>query len=232
MEAYKVWIDNSGSIASVTQNACRCIAKKGMRACSVTQLCPALCDPMDCSPPGSSVHGICPGKNTGVGCHFLLKGIFLTQRSNLHLLHLLHWQVDSLPLSQWVGREAEDTNEIINNTTEEECLPSPPFHVKQTFWKAFTMSINCYINKKNKFRDIFGQLKFAERWTWKNYHCIFTSFQLIYTLKSPNYKEKVKKNSDSLELTIQKRQISNNICHLMFQKEWKIGEECLLSPQN
>ena len=27
-------------------------------ACSVAQLCPALCDPMDCSPPGSSVHGI------------------------------------------------------------------------------------------------------------------------------------------------------------------------------
>ena len=39
-----------------------------------------------------------PGKNTGVGCHFLLKGIFLTQGSNPHLLCLLHWQVDSLPL--------------------------------------------------------------------------------------------------------------------------------------
>ena len=29
-----------------------------------------------------------PGKNTEVGCHFLLQGIFLTQGSNLHLLHL------------------------------------------------------------------------------------------------------------------------------------------------
>ena len=37
-----------------------------------------------------------PSKNTGVGCHFLLQGIFLTQGSNLHLLH---WQVDSFPLS-------------------------------------------------------------------------------------------------------------------------------------
>ena len=37
-----------------------------------------------------------PGKNTGVGCRFLLEGIFLTQQSNLHLPH---WQVDSLPLS-------------------------------------------------------------------------------------------------------------------------------------
>ena len=38
-----------------------------------------LCDPMDCSPPGSSLHGNSPGKNTGVDCHFHLQGIFLTQ---------------------------------------------------------------------------------------------------------------------------------------------------------
>ena len=38
------------------------------------------------------------GKNTRVGCHFLLQGIFPIQGSNLHLLCLLHWQVDSLPL--------------------------------------------------------------------------------------------------------------------------------------
>ena len=40
-----------------------------------------------------------PGKNTGVHCHFLLQGIFPTQGSNPQLLYLLHWQVDSLPLS-------------------------------------------------------------------------------------------------------------------------------------
>ena len=39
-----------------------------------------------------------PGKHPGVGCHFLLQGIFLTQRSNLRFLHLLHCQADSLPL--------------------------------------------------------------------------------------------------------------------------------------
>ena len=38
-----------------------------------------------------------PGKNSGVGCHFLLQGIFPTQESNPCLLNLLHWQVDSLP---------------------------------------------------------------------------------------------------------------------------------------
>ena len=44
------------------------------------QSCPTLCDPMDCSPPGSSVHS--PGKNTGVGCHALLQRIFPTQGLN------------------------------------------------------------------------------------------------------------------------------------------------------
>ena len=45
----------------------------------VTQSCPTLCDPMGCSPPGSSVHGDSPGKITRGGCHALLQGIFLTQ---------------------------------------------------------------------------------------------------------------------------------------------------------
>ena len=40
-----------------------------------------------------------PGKNTGVGCHFLLQGIFPTQGSNPCLLPLLHCQADALPLS-------------------------------------------------------------------------------------------------------------------------------------
>ena len=55
--------------------------------CLVTQSCPTLCDPMDCSPPGSSVHGNSQGKNIGVSCHSLLQGIFPTQRSNPGLLH-------------------------------------------------------------------------------------------------------------------------------------------------
>ena len=39
-----------------------------------------------------------PGKNTGAGCHGLLQGIFPTQRLNPGLLHLVRWQVSSLPL--------------------------------------------------------------------------------------------------------------------------------------
>ena len=46
-----------------------------------------VCNPMDYHPPGSSIHGDSPGKNTGVGCHALLQGIFPTQGSNPGLLH-------------------------------------------------------------------------------------------------------------------------------------------------
>ena len=60
---------------------------------------PTLCNPVDCSPPGSSVHGDSPGKNTRVGCRALLPGIFPTQGLNLYLLYLLYWQEGSLPLA-------------------------------------------------------------------------------------------------------------------------------------
>ena len=45
------------------------------------QLCPTLCDPMNHSPPGSSVHRDSPGGNTRAGCHVILWGIFPTQGS-------------------------------------------------------------------------------------------------------------------------------------------------------
>ena len=55
--------------------------------CLVTEPCPTLCDSMDCSLPGSPVHGDSPGKNTRMGCHALHQGIFPTQGSNLGLPH-------------------------------------------------------------------------------------------------------------------------------------------------
>ena len=72
-------------------------------ACLIAQLWPTLCDPMDCSLPGFSVHGNSPGKNTGVGCHSLLWGIFPTQGL----------QVDSLP---WVCKELDMIGQLNNNT--------------------------------------------------------------------------------------------------------------------
>ena len=64
------------------------------------QSCPTLCDPMDWSPPGSSVHGI-------LRTRILEWVAMLSSRDlpdpgiNLRLLCLLHWQADSLPLSHW-----------------------------------------------------------------------------------------------------------------------------------
>ena len=55
--------------------------------CLVAQSCPTLCDPMACRATGSFVHRDFPGKNTGVGCHALLPGIFPTQGSNAGLPH-------------------------------------------------------------------------------------------------------------------------------------------------
>ena len=69
--------------------------------CPAPKSCPTHRHPRDCSTPGSMGS---PGKGTGVGRYFLLQGIFPAQGSNLGLLH---WQVDSLPL-----------------TTKEACCPT------------------------------------------------------------------------------------------------------------
>ena len=80
----------------VCARACVCmLSRVCVCVCVCAQSCLTLCDPMDCSPPGSSVHGDSAGKNTGVGCHALLQGIFPGQGSNQDLLH---WQAGSLPL--------------------------------------------------------------------------------------------------------------------------------------
>ena len=63
------------------------------------QSCPTLCSPMDCSLPRLLCPWDSPGKSTGVYYHTLLQGIFLTQGSKPHLLCLLHWQGESLPLA-------------------------------------------------------------------------------------------------------------------------------------
>ena len=68
----------------------------GGRAKSL-QSYPSLCHPMDCSPPGSSVHAESPGKNTAVRCQALLQGIFLTQGWTTPLRPPT-WQAGSLRL--------------------------------------------------------------------------------------------------------------------------------------
>ena len=60
------------------------------------QSCLTLCNPVRCSPPGSSVHGDSPGENPGAACHFLPQAIFPTRASKPRFLR---WQGDSRPLS-------------------------------------------------------------------------------------------------------------------------------------
>ena len=60
-------------------------AKREM--CLIAQLCLTLCNPMGCSLLGSCINGVLQAKNTGVGCHTQLQGIFPTQGSNPGFLH-------------------------------------------------------------------------------------------------------------------------------------------------
>ena len=64
--------------------------------CTLSYL--TLYDSMDCSPPGSSVHGIFLDKNTRVGCHLLLQGIFPTQGSNPGIPHCRWFLYDLIHL--------------------------------------------------------------------------------------------------------------------------------------
>ena len=69
--------------------------------CSVAHSCLTFCDPMDCSPPGFSVHGISQARIWS-GLPFPSPGDLPTQGSNPGLLH---WQADSLPPSyqeRWI----------------------------------------------------------------------------------------------------------------------------------
>jgi len=81
---------------------CPARASTGYRACvraKSLQSCLTLCNAMDCSLPGSSVHGILQARILEWVYHALLQGIFPTQGSNLRLLCLLHRQRGSLPLA-------------------------------------------------------------------------------------------------------------------------------------
>ena len=95
--------------------------------CSVHQSCPALCNFMNCSPSGSSVHGDLPGKNTGVGCHALLQGIFPTQGLNPDLTHcrwilycLSHQRSPRIP--QWVAYPFSKGSSWPRNQTRVSCI--------------------------------------------------------------------------------------------------------------
>ena len=82
---------------------------------------------MDCSLLGSSVHGDSPGKNTGVGCHALLQGIFPTQEANPGLPHcrqiLYHLSQQGSPrILEWVAYPFSRESSWPRNRTGVSCL--------------------------------------------------------------------------------------------------------------
>ena len=108
------------------------------RVCVCVCVCQSLirvllfCNPMDCSPPGSSVRGDSPGKNTGVGYHALLQGIFPTQGLNPDLLRcrqslyrLSHHIPSDCPVQE-LGHESGLQRALcapqVNEKQERECM--------------------------------------------------------------------------------------------------------------
>ena len=97
-----------------------------------------------------------PGKNTGVGCHFLLQGIFPTQGSNQYLLHLLHWQADSLPLAP-IGKP-------FSPLSRNYFLSSPSRTMNKDSCRVFVL-----VKKKNHFLWGFKQREFnTGNWLWSS----------------------------------------------------------------
>ena len=103
--------------------------------------------------------GFFRGKNTGAGCHFLLQGIFLTQGSNPHLLGLLHWQVDSLPLHH------------LGTADQTSC--SHYLHSRLPFLLTTAMVTGCTQNKKKGTICLSGRDRRASREQslgWEGHH--------------------------------------------------------------
>ena len=89
------------------------------------QLCPTLCDPMDSSPPGSSVHSILQARLLEWVAMPSSRGIFLTQRPNPRLLH---WQAGSLPLvpGSYKCQERAQYAKILHHGAQFPRLPPRP----------------------------------------------------------------------------------------------------------
>ena len=87
-QGYNVVIICSFQVTSFKKKTATILALvRSVKKLLINQSCPSLCDPMDWQPTKLLHPWDFPGKNTEIGCHFLLQGIFLTQESNLGFLH-------------------------------------------------------------------------------------------------------------------------------------------------
>ena len=124
------------------------------------QSCLTLCSPMDCSPPGSSVHGDSPGKNIGVDCHALLQGSFPTQRWNPSLLQLLHCRQI---LYQWAMGKAPNESEFLNIQFVQSTLLiakegfsgiGNKVSIPKKAWERKALTLFCFIYVKRKKKSL------------------------------------------------------------------------------
>ena len=130
---------------------CQGLDKYWIFSCAVLspQSCPTLCNPRDCSPPGFSVHGDSPGKDTGVGCHALFQG-------NLPNTGIEHrsptLQADSLPVEPHRKPKRKQVQVNVNRYTGEGknrivikfSRPEILHIIKQKYMLDFRMWYNCY----------------------------------------------------------------------------------------
>ena len=83
-----------------------------------------------------------PGKNTGVDCHFLFQGIFLTKGLNLRLLCLLHWQADSLQSGKPLIYFIHSINSVYESVPISQLFPLPtPFPL----WYPYIVSFHLFL---------------------------------------------------------------------------------------
>ena len=124
--------------------------------CLVALSCRTLCNLMDYSPPRSSVPGYSLGKNTGMGCHALLQGIFLTQGSN-----------PGLPRCRWILYH-------LSHQGRPRILE----------WVAYLFSRG-YSQPRNQTRISWIEARFFTSWaTREAHHTVLMSLTLKFGLKS------------------------------------------------
>ena len=136
------------------------------------------CDPVVCSPPGSSVHGIL--RNTGVGCHFLLQGIILTERSNSGLLHyrqiLYHLShqgrptIGYLPRNFWVSINCSVIWLFATPWTAAHQAPLSMEFSRQDYWSGSPFSFPSYRSRdQTRVSCILG--RFFAIWATREVYC-------------------------------------------------------------
>ena len=134
-------------------------AQERKKESEVSQLCLTLCNPMDCS----LHHGIFHGKSTGVGCHFLLQGIFPTQGWNPGLQHckqMNQWSNCQHPLDHWKSMRVPEKHLLLL------------YWLSQSFWLCGSRQTveNSSRDENSRPPDLLPEKSVckSKNWTWNN----------------------------------------------------------------